>query len=228
VAGNAAGSAFQSDFSRHPHPYSASKLLFLKVLQTAKISKFVLPLNLAAESSPERTYEDLAGGGLACDAAIGAQSVFCWSIMSSIIVRQSREIICKLRALLLFCFQEAMKLEPNSGIHRSAGTAVRLLPCRTQSVQDKGVFHAQAGWIIDGLVCIMNVWVLRYTPGLVPNHSITVATSRSRAVSVAVDQRRSVWSLQWVTPSVVADTLNASKSVRAAPGNVPAFAVCGR
>ena len=68
-------------------------------------------------------------------------------------------------------------------------------PGCTQSMQDEAVCDAQVGWVSNEQVCIMNICVLRFTPGLVTDYSITMPTSRIRAVSVAVDQRRFVSSL---------------------------------
>lgn len=59
-------------------------------------------------------------------------------------------------------------------------------------MEDEAVFDAQVSWDSDDQVCIMNACVLRFTPRLVTNYAITMPASRGRAVSVAVDQRRSV------------------------------------
>lgn len=94
-------------------------------------------------------------------------------------------------------------------------------PCCTQGVQDEAVFEAQVGWIRDDLVRIVNACVLRNTPRLVTNYSITVRTSRSRAESVAVDQRRSISSLHWqLLPSVADMPMPRSP---AGPGSVHAI-----
>jgi hypothetical protein len=51
----------------------------------------------------------------------------------------------------------------------------------------KGVSYRQFVWISDDLVGVINCWMQRDTPGLMPDDALAAFASSLRAVAVAVE-----------------------------------------